>query len=114
MVPAKTTIAMHSAAVRDMELELRIEDIAEGPDHPETFRRSREVNPADDRRAQPHPETHAAAVVKPRDVDLALQRDDLARVAEQRHVEGTERVPPMLDAQVDRMIVLEAVRGVAS
>ena len=59
-------------------------------------------------------EADAAAVVKARDVDVALERNDLARVGEQRHVQHAEGVPPVFGGQVHRVVVLEAVRHEAA
>src|SRR3954451_24184427 len=110
MVPAKTATTTQSIGMRDMASEFRIEDVAEGPDPLKAFRRSREVDPADNGRSNPPAEPDAAAVVKMRDVDVALEGDDLARVGEQRHVEQAEGVPAVFGRQVHRVVVLESVR----
>src|SRR5262245_39735245 len=89
-------------------------DVAEGPDDPEALPREGEVGAADDRRAHPHSESNAAAVVHVADIDVALERHDLAGVDECRHLEVAGGMPSMLDAHVGGVIVPEPIPSEAA
>src|SRR5262245_47644294 len=89
-------------------------DVAEGPDDPEALTRDGKVRAADDCRAHPHPEADAAAVVHAGDIDVALERHHLAGVHERRHLEVARRVPAVLRAHIDGVIVPEPIPAKAA
>src|SRR5262249_10511059 len=78
-------------------------------DRPETFARGGKVEAADNGRPKTKPETHAAAPMQVRRLEQAVERHDLPGIGEHRHVQQTERVPAMLEADGQRVAVTEPV-----
>src|SRR6187455_174479 len=87
----------------------RLEDVAEGPGDAESFARHGEIGSTDDGRANANAEPDTAAVVHVARIDVAFEWHHFAGIQKCGHLEDARRLPPMLDTDVDRVVVAKAV-----